>query len=123
MPFVWPPVGSFSGALNVPNRYAETGSDMVLKLDHIFPERDKIIGSDADLYALCGRVAQRGKPLPQVYLSCGTKDHLYQASVDMRTTMEQAGYTVEWDEADYGHEWRFWDEQVEKFLKWIKASR
>ncbi|MDD3244184.1 MAG: alpha/beta hydrolase-fold protein [Eubacteriales bacterium] len=111
-------VGSFSGALNVPNRYAQTGDDSFLPLGHIFPDRENLSGSPQDLYAWSQTLARSGKPLPKVYLSCGTRDGLYDANTQMRAVLETAGYDVTWDEGDFEHEWRFWDEQVEKFLKW-----
>ena len=30
---------------------------------------------------------------------------------------------VTWDEhPDYGHEWRFWDMEVEKFMDWLPRT-
>lgn len=40
----------------------------------IFGGVDAIPGSDNDLYALAERCAASGKPLPRIYLSCGTED-------------------------------------------------
>jgi len=37
--------------------------------------------------------------------------------------MKALGADITWEEhPDYGHEWRFWDLQVEAFLNWIKRS-
>ena len=34
--------------------------------------------------------------------------------------LKELGADVTWDEIEgYGHEWRFWDIEVEKFLDWL----
>ena len=73
---------------------------------------------------LLDKQVQAGASLPQAYMACGTEDHLYPADRDFAEKLRGAGVDVTWDELPgYGHEWRFWDIQVEKFLQWIAPLR
>ena len=73
-----------------------------------------------DLAALADDAAAAARTLPPLYIACGTEDFLFQANVDFRDHLVELGADVTWDEvAGFGHEWRFWDMQVEKFLDWI----
>ena len=64
-----------------------------------------------------------GKKLPKIYMACGTEDFLYRNDVEYRDALIAKGADVTWDEIEgYGHEWRFWDIEIEKFLKWIPRT-
>ena len=66
------------------------------------------------------KLKKEGKTFPKIYASCGTKDPLYEADKQYADYLKELGADVTWDEMEgYGHEWRFWDAQVEKFLDWI----
>ena len=76
-----------------------------------------------DIYALARKVKEEGKTFPKIYASCGTKDGLYQADKEYADLLKELGADVTWDEMEgYGHEWRFWDAQVERFLDWIERD-
>lgn len=82
-------------------------------------------GEDArfDPVALAEAVAAQGKSFPKVYMACGGKDFVFDNNVQFRDFLQALGADVTWDElAEYGHEWRFWDIEVEKFLDWIPRT-
>jgi len=56
---------------------------------------------------------------PQFWMSCGTEDHLYPANRRFYQKLVDAGFTVDWDEEPYGHEWTFWDSQIKKCIDWL----
>lgn len=73
-----------------------------------------------DLAAVADDAAAAGKTIPPLYLACGSDDALLASNRDYRDHLVSLGAAVTWDEVPgYGHEWRFWDMQVEKFLAWI----
>ena len=41
----------------------------------------------------------------------------------IRKALEKAGYLVTWQEEDYGHEWRFWNRQVEAFIRTLPLGQ
>lgn len=107
-------VGSFSGGLEIPQEYAEGrfpfgSADML-------GDPAKILGGPNDLYHLADALKSSGKQAPKFYISCGTKDGLYDSSVRFRIKLDSLGFETMWDEGNFNHEWRFWNEQVEKFL-------
>lgn len=63
------------------------------------------------------------KKLPPIYFACGKDDMLYEANVAFHEALEKHGQNVTWVAEDgYTHEWRFWNRQVEEFLKWIPRT-
>lgn len=66
---------------------------------------------------------KKGKKLPEIYLACGTEDSLYQENKMFKEFLEENKEKVTWvSEEGFGHEWRFWDRQVECFLDWIPRT-
>ncbi len=79
--------------------------------------------ADADLTALLKACRERGDTLPDIYLSCGEKDFLFRPNEAFRDTLKKNGATVLWTQVPgYGHEWCFWDKQLESFLKWLPRT-
>ena len=108
-------IGAFSSGICIPEDYIN-GTFRGQAGEFSFGDKDKVIGSDYDGYKVAKDRAEK-KDLPSVYLSCGTKDSLYDANVKFRDYLKELGYEVTWDEGPFAHEWRFWDEQVEKYIK------
>ncbi|MBR2990267.1 MAG: hypothetical protein IKF51_02250 [Solobacterium sp.] len=76
-----------------------------------------------DIHKLARKLKEEGKTFPKIYASCGDQDFLYAADKAFAEELKALGADVTWEEtAGYGHEWRFWDEQVEKFLDWIPRA-
>lgn len=106
-------IGSFSGGVGI-NPVTFVKDPMGSK------GKEAPLPHEYDLAALADDAAAAGRTLPPLYIACGTEDFLFQANVDFRDHLVELGADVTWDEvAGFGHEWRFWDMQVEKFLDWI----
>lgn len=66
---------------------------------------------------------EKGGKIPPVYLACGLADSLYQENCTFTEFLREKGVDVTWvPVAGYGHEWRFWNQQVEEFLDWIPRT-
>lgn len=123
--------GTLVHALNFPERFAAFGAfSAAVRLN---PEQ--LLGGDPaqatkspgnpkyDPLTVAKQAAEAGKPLPKAYVACGEKDFLYQANEEFRDALIELGYTVTWEShPDYGHEWRFWDKQIEAFLDWLPRT-
>jgi len=73
--------------------------------------------------ALAEKLAAEGKKFPKCYLACGKKDFLYEANVTFRDRLIELGCEVTWDETEeHGHEWRFWNLEIERFLDWLPRT-
>ena len=62
---------------------------------------------------------KENRPVPKIYMSCGTQDDLMKANEDFRDYLRKNKIDVTWDEEDYGHDWDFWDSQIKKVLDWL----
>lgn len=113
-------VASLSGALDVASNYAHMqnirGKDF---WPNIFGEEEHIKGSENDLLALATRLKKSGKPLPDIYMWCGTEDHLYQQNITMKNHLESLGYNLTYEESPGDHQWKYWDAQIQTVLKWL----
>lgn len=118
--------GSYLHGLTYPERFRAIGtfSAAVSLNPATFAENPLGPGAEPDPEyspeALAEKLKKEGKKFPKIYASCGTKDGLYEADRKFAAKLKGLGADVTWDEMEgYGHEWRFWDAQVEKFLDWI----
>lgn len=114
-------IGSFSGGVDIAGRYA-AGTFSAPGSEDVFGPRESVPGSDLDLFTVLQQRAAQGGGLPPIYLSCGTKDALMEDNRRLRAALEKAGYDVTWQEEDYGHEWRFWNRQVEAFIRTLSLG-
>ena len=63
------------------------------------------------------------KRMKPMYIACGDKDFLYEANTEFKDMLIKLGYDVTWVVGEgYGHEWRFWNREVENFLNWIPRT-
>lgn len=108
--------GALLHGMNRPDRYAAIGAfSAAVGVIPNTTQADKDVAYDFEKLA--------EKEMPPVYLACGTEDMLYKANQQFRDVLIKAGRDVTWvEEEGYGHEWRFWNRQVEEFLKWIPRT-
>ncbi len=125
--------GTLVHALSTPERFAAFGTFSAaprLMLPGV--SFDEMLSDEADAKVelpqfdpkmLAKKLAAAGKQFPKAYLSCGGKDGLFESNRQFRDLLISLGADVTWDEIpQYGHEWRFWDIEVEKFLDWIPRT-
>ncbi|PKM69642.1 MAG: hypothetical protein CVU94_02945 [Firmicutes bacterium HGW-Firmicutes-19] len=113
-------VASLSGALDV--------SAICLEYQHteenqfwsdIFGEAQKVKGSDNDLLALALNLKQSNKPLPKIYIWCGTEDFLYDQNMTMKKHLDELNIDLTYEESAGDHSWHVWDVQIQRVLEWL----
>ena len=121
--------GSYLHAFTHPEKYCAVGAFSAgidinpQTLVYGLMTNEQKIDPAYDIHALAKKLKEDGKTFPKVYASCGDQDFLYAADKAYAEELKELGADVTWTEtAGYGHEWRFWDEQVEKFLDWIPRT-
>lgn len=87
--------------------------------ENIFGPLDKVKESDNDLFALATKLKESGKPLPKLYMWCGTEDILYNGNCAMKEHLENLGFDLTYEESTGDHQWKYWDEKIQDVLKWI----
>ncbi|GMA53463.1 tributyrin esterase [Alicyclobacillus contaminans] len=111
-------VASISGGLTI----AE-GTEQLLEIrskaywEGIFGPLEEIKGSENDLIHLIETLEVN--QAPDFFITCGTEDPLYQASTYTTEKMTKQGYNVTFEDGPGGHDWRFWDEYIQRVLDWL----
>jgi len=100
------PVGS---ALSVTDRAFQEG---------LFGNLQEAVNSDKNPIWLAKELAA-SKNLPDIYIACGTEDHLITHSRNFRDLLLKNGFSVTYEEGPGGHEWDFWDTYIKKALDWL----
>ena len=111
---------SFSGAVDIARVfYQRVHSDGP---DRVFGDLKEIKGSEYDTFFLMEKNA--GAPRkPWLYVSCGTKDFLFDAHKSFVPALRKNGWDViSHEEPDAVHEWGFWDGQIRAFIELIFAK-
>ncbi len=111
---------SLSGALNM----ADVGKREVEEkrnnfFSGVFGPLDKIKGSENDLLYLAEKLVKSGKPLPKMYIWCGTEDFLYEDNQIALKCFRELGYDVTYEESPGDHQWKYWDEKIKTVLNWL----
>ena len=89
----------------------------------IFGEYEKVKGSDKDPKALLLKLKEEGRPVPKMYLCCGTEDGLVTANRDFRDFLNENGVDLTYVEGPGKHDWVFWDTYIKKVLDWLPLNR
>ena len=114
--------GAVFHALSAPDKYAACGcfSGAIEKVD---TSRCIRSAEEYDIYSLLAKRIKEGADLPQFYLSCGEDDFIYDNSLRLHARLTESGIHHCWDSVKgFRHEWRFWDMQLEKFIKWLPRT-
>jgi putative tributyrin esterase len=108
---------SLSGALDIGRLTREENAERDPRIwDTIFGGRP-VDGSPDDLLALLDKPA--GVPLPALYVSCGTEDHLYDDNVRFVDAARRRNVPLTVDFGPGEHDWAYWDATILKVLAWL----
>ena len=112
-------VASMSGVMDIARFMREDMNSIERK--SIFGNITNIKPED-DLFALAENLVQQGNPL-RIYQACGTEDFLYGDNVKFRDFAQKAGLDLTYEEGSGIHNWSFWNEYIEKIMKWISEMQ
>ena len=77
-------------------------------------------GSENDYDLLARRVTHNR---PKIYLCCGEEDGLLGANLRFRDLLLELGYELTWEQWSGNHNWLFWDEAIEKIIRWLPLGK
>ncbi len=132
--------GALKCALAKPARYSRAASlsgatDMALLQreapdeegrdywESVFGPLEDFPGSGNDIHALAEKLAASGVEKPEIYMWCGEQDDLKMCSDSTAALLGSLGYKVDYTTGEGTHEWKYWDEQIEKVLAWLPLER
>ena len=114
-------VASLSGAVDIATFFDSYTNDSLFF--DIFGSKERATGSDDDLFALADKLARSGKPLPKIYMWCGTEDPLYADNAKLRDSLRTLGYDLTYEESAGNHSWTYWDEKIQTVLRWLPLGK
>lgn len=88
----------------------------------VFGELEKLIGSDKDP-AWLAKQARDADTVPSIFMACGTEDFLLEENRAFHKTLNELNIPHEYHESPGVHDWKFWDEYIEKALMWYGKVR
>ena len=116
-------MGTLTCAMNHPDRYRAIGVLSATACDGSIG--GEAISSDTryNTEALMRRHAEAGTKLPALYTAMGGNDWGMEGYRKWLSKMEELKipYTVD-IVPGYGHEWAFWDMEIQKFLDWLPRT-
>ena len=110
---------SFSGAVDLATVFYERNLEP--GVSRVFGDLKEIKGSEYDTFYLMEKNAKAAHK-PWLYVSCGTKDFLFEQHRVFVPALRKNGWDVmSYEEPDAVHEWGFWDDQIRAFIELIFA--
>ena len=103
----------------VSNEEAEWKFGKKSYFEAIFGDLTKLKGSDKDLEALVKNIKLEEGHMPRIYLACGTEDFLVESNRKYRDFLAAENVEHTYVESPGIHDWKFWDEYIEKVLAWL----
>ena len=86
------------------------------EFDMIFGGLEGLSGSMHDPMTWLKNAASTSAPLPRLYAACGLEDDLLPLNRLFAHAAAQLGVPLHYQEEPGGHEWIYWQKQIEKFI-------
>lgn len=116
-------IGAFSAGDKADANYAVSEDGMMTPRIRMFGQND-ITGTDYSIRYLAKKVSETGSVKPRVYHACGGEDPWLDLNLRFKETMEELNdpaFDYVYDQIeDLGHEWDFWNEELRRFLAYLK---
>lgn len=75
-----------------------------------------LLNNEKDPVWLAKQIVELNKPMPRLYVSCGTEDPIYEMNQVFCNKLSNMGFSFEYEEWEDGHTWDFWDESLKRFI-------
>lgn len=117
--------GSMSGAFNAPRLTdSELGTnwdELIPSISEAFGDKENITRNQNDLYNLINNISQEViSKLPYFYFDCGIEDIFLKVNRELAVLFEQRNIDFEYHEVKGGHDWNYWDQQIQVILSLVK---
>ena len=86
---------------------------------HTFGDLRTAKERDCNPQVLYRKLKAEGKPLPQIYMACGTEDFLLTANRAMRDFFVGEGANLRYEEGPGIHDWNFWSPHALRGVEWL----
>jgi putative tributyrin esterase len=110
---------SLSGALDMTDAFEKNDPQWVAEMTNIWGSPKGYKGTANDLLHLADLLIESGKEQPMLYQWCGKKDFLYPENIRFYEHAQEIGLEVAYYESAGDHQWKYWDRQIQRVLKWL----
>ncbi len=119
-PDLYAKAASISGAVDVVGIFdvKTLQNDEVNYMENVFGDLSRLKNSKYDLLNLCDTCIADGL-IPALYQTIGTEDFFYQGNQYIREELQKRNIVLTYDEGYGGHDWTFWEGNLEKVLDWL----
>ncbi|MDD2956084.1 MAG: alpha/beta hydrolase-fold protein [Oscillospiraceae bacterium] len=104
----------------------ETMPDLMERMSGSFANyggREGFMDSVENTWARAAEKAKTGE-LPPLYVACGEEDKLFPLYLEFKAYAEKIGLAATFESAPgYRHEWRFWDQYIEKAMDFFGLAK
>ena len=116
---------SFSGVLDMDLFYEDNNFKKGINInrDIFLGDRDDLIKNDIDIDVLLERNIKENKELPKYYIACGDDDPVLEYNRSFKNKLENNNIDFKYKEAPGGHDWNFWNKEIQEVLKELKLER
>ena len=125
--------GSFSGAVRAAEMTEEQAAmskwqALIDSIKNVYGANGSDARKQNDLFKLVmAKTRSEVANLPFFYIDCGTEDYLVQSNREFAQLLTYNKVAHEYRELPGGHDWKFWDAQVQEFLrvseKFVKSAK
>ena len=88
-------------------------------LKNVFGDLETLETSDKNPEVQVQMLKAAGKPLPKLYLACGTEDGLIEANREFDAFLTAEGVAHTFEEGPGKHNWTFWNKHLPRGLEAI----
>ena len=85
----------------------------------LFGDPEKLLSSDKNPEFQVVNLKETGRPLPKIYLACGTEDPLVRTNRVFRDFLLKEEADFFYEEGPGVHNWTFWNEYLPRGLEWM----
>lgn len=116
--------GSMSGAFIAPSlTNAEKGTiwdELLPSINETFGSIENLSRKQNDLFNLINNISSEAiSMLPYFYLDCGIEDIFLKVNRELAKLMEKQNINFEYHEVKGGHDWNYWDQQIQVILSLV----
>jgi putative tributyrin esterase len=115
-PELYAAAASFSGFLSLAFIQAFPNDPRLPEFTSLFGDLDQLSGSEHDPAVWLKQAAANPSALPRLYIACGRQEDVYPLSRLFYGACQSMGIGADYHEEDAGHDWTFWNAQVQRFL-------
>lgn len=115
---------SLSGALDIAANVHGKDESWMAVIRAAYGDPDKVKGGKSDLLHLAKKLARSAGPKPALYACCGSADFLLDNNHAFVAHAKKIGLPLTYEEhPDRGHEWGYWDQQIQRVIEWLPLKR